>query len=369
MRERTAPVSQGLATSPQLFNLLTLSASVNYALDLFGGERRQVEALAAQVQAQRATEQATYLTLLSNLVDAAIAAAAYRDEIQASRELIGMQQQQVHLAQIQAEAGTAPYSTVLSLQSQLASEQATIPPLEQKLSQSEDLMASLTGRTPAEFAPRQLHLAGLHLPRDLPISLPSELVRQRPDVLLAEASAHAASAQIGVATAAMLPSVTLRGDFSANARSLSHLMDAQGRAWDAAAQISQPLLEGGSLWYRRRAAIDSYRQADALYRQTVLQAFQQVADTLEALGHDASALQADELGLATARQALQLVQSNYAAGLATYLEVLSADAQFHQAQIEDLQGSAVRLQDTVALYAALGGGWWNAPDATSRLSR
>lgn len=366
-RERTAPVTEGLAASPGLFNLFSLSASVNYALDVFGGQRRQIEGLAAAVDLQRATARATYLTLVSNVVDAVIAGAAYRAEITATRELIGLQREQVALARVQAQAGTVPYSNVLSLQSQLASYEATIPQLEQRLSQTEDLLASLAGRTPAQFEPPDIRMADLRLPRDLPVSVPAELVRQRPDVLMAEASAHAASAQIGVSTAAMLPSLTLRGDYSANGTSVGRLFDANGRVWDYGAQLSEPLFQGGTLWYHRRQAIDNYQQSAALYRQTVLAAFQQVADTLRALEHDASALQADDEALDSARQALHLVQVNYAAGLATYLDVLSADAQYHQSQIDELQTLAERYQDSVALYAALGGGWWNlAPGAAGR---
>jgi NodT family efflux transporter outer membrane factor (OMF) lipoprotein len=365
-RQRAAPLIYGqTATPPGIFNLFTLSASVSYALDLFGGERRQVEALGAQVDLQRAGEQATYLTLVSNLVNSVIAAAAYRDEITTSRQLIELQRTQVHLADIQARAGTAPYSNVLSLQSQLASYEATVPQLEQKFAQAEDLIASLAGQVPAQFAAPDIRMADLRLPADLPLSVPADLVRQRPDVLMAEATAHAASASVGVATAAMLPAVTLRADGSGNATTASALWSASGRAWDFGAQLSQPLLQGGALWYRRKAAIDNYREATALYRQTVLGAFQQVADTLRALEHDAGALQADDDALNTSSQALHLIQANYSAGLATYLDVLNADAQFHQAQIDDVQSTAVRYQDTVALYAALGGGWWNLPASSS----
>lgn len=359
-RERSAPVAEGLPLSPGIFNVFSLSGSVSYVLDVFGGQRRAIEGLAAQRDLQRATLQATYLTLVSNVVDGVVAAAAYRAEIGATQELIGLQREQVRLALVQSQAGTAHYSTVLSLQSQLASTEATIPQLQQKLSETEDLLASLSGRTPAQVAPLQIAMQELHLPADLPLSVPADLIRQRPDVLVAEASAHAASADIGVATAAMLPSLSLRADYSANGNSVSRMWLANGRAWDVGAQLSQPIFEGGSLFYRRRAAVDNYREADALYRQTVLAAFQQVADALRALEHDAAGLQADDSALDSAQQALHLVQANYAAGLATYLDVLSADTQFHQAQIADLQTTAVRYQDTVALYAALGGGWWNA---------
>jgi len=359
-RQRFAPLSFGQTAAPNVFNLFTLSASVRYALDVFGGDRRMIEALGAQDDLQRATEQATYLTLLANIVNTVIARAAYHAEVDATRQLITLEREQVGLAEVQARAGTVPYSNVLSLKSQLASYEATIPQLEQKLAQSDDLLATLAGYAPAEWQAPDISLSDLSLPSELPVSLPSDLVRQRPDILVAEAAAHGASANIGVATAALLPSVTLSGDYSANSLTTGKLLAAGGREWSIGAGIEQPLFEGGTLWFKRKAAIDSYRQTTALYRQTVLGAFGQVADSLRALEHDAAALEAQDDALSAAAEALHLVQVNYAAGLATYLDVLNADAQYHQSVINELQAVALRYQDTVALYVALGGGWWNA---------
>jgi NodT family efflux transporter outer membrane factor (OMF) lipoprotein len=359
-RERYSPANLGERSPGSVFNLFTLSASVSYALDLFGGQRRLVEGLRAGADVAHATERATYLTLSSNIVNTVIAKAAYRAEIDASEQLIALQKQQVQLAEVQAHAGTVPYSNVLSLRSQLASYEAAIPQLEQKLAQSDDLLATLAGYTPAEWTAPEVGLADLTLPADLPVSLPSDLVRQRPDILAAEATAHAASANVGVTTAALFPSVTLSGGLEAATNSTSTLFPANGRAWSVGANATAPLFEGGTLWFRRKAAIDSYQQAVALYRQTVLSAFEQVADTLRALDHDAETLGAEEAALAAAKEALHLIQANYEAGLSTYLDVLTADALYHQAQIAELQAIAVRYQDAVALFAALGGGWWSA---------
>jgi NodT family efflux transporter outer membrane factor (OMF) lipoprotein len=368
-RQRLSLQRFGENAPPPLFNLFTLSASVSYALDVFGGERRMIEGLHAQVDLQRATEQATYITLVSNVVNTVIAAAAYRAEIDATRELIALQRQQVALARVQAEAGTVPYANVLTLQSQLAATEATVPQLEQKLTQSEDLLATLSGRTPAEWQPPEIAFAELSLPEQLPVSLPSQLVRQRPDILVAEATAHAASANVGVATAAMLPSLTLTADYSATSTTTAALFATNGRGWDFGANLAAPLFEGGTLWYRRKAALEQYRQAAALYRQVVLGAFGQVADTLRALEHDAAALAAEDAALRSATEALHLVDVNYRAGIATYLDVLAADGQYHQAMINDLQSAATRYQDTVALYVALGGGWWGRADQPSPPSR
>jgi NodT family efflux transporter outer membrane factor (OMF) lipoprotein len=240
-RGRKIPRSAlALGAPPSIFNLFTLSATVSYALDIFGGERRTVEGLGAEVDVARATEHATYLTLWANIVNTVIAKAAYRDEIEATKELIALQKEQVKLAEDQEQAGTVPYSNVLSLKSQLASYEATLPQIEQKITQSDDLLATLTGHAPAEWKPPEFNLADLTLPADLPVSLPSELVQQRPDILAAEATAHAASANVGVATAAELPSVTLSGSYGVNNTSVSNLFAAGGNFWGFGANATAP---------------------------------------------------------------------------------------------------------------------------------
>jgi NodT family efflux transporter outer membrane factor (OMF) lipoprotein len=364
-RQRVPGTRFGASLPPSLFNLFTLSASVSYALDLFGGERRMIEELRTQVDLQRANEQATYIALVANIVNTVVARAAYQAEIEATEQLIDLEREQVKIARIQAQAGTVPYSNVLSLQSVLASNQATIPQLQQKLSQTEHLLATLAGFAPAEWHAPPVRLAELSLPGELPIEVPAQLIARRPDILMAEATAHAASASIGVATANLLPGISLSGSYGASGLTTQTLLAQNGRGFSAGANLTAPLFEGGTLWYRRKAALDTYWQASALYRQAVLGAFAQVADTLRALEHDAAALAAQDLALDAARDALKLAQANYAAGLDTYLDVLYADAQYHQAKINDLAGIAVRYQDTVALYVALGGGWWNAARAAT----
>jgi NodT family efflux transporter outer membrane factor (OMF) lipoprotein len=359
-RQRSSPAALGQKSSGSIFNLFTLSATVSYAIDIWGSERRMVENLGAEVDMASATEQATYLTLSANIANTVIAKAAYHDEIEATQQLIVMQKEQVKLAELQEKAGTVPYSNVLSLRSLLASYEATLPPLEQKLAQTDDLLATLAGHTPAEGTPPEVSLTDFTLPNDLPISVPSDLVRQRPDILVAEATAHAASANVGVATAAMLPSITLNGGYGTNSNATNNLFAAAGNFWSFGAGLTTPIFDGGTLWFKREAATETFQQAMALYRQTVLGAFAQVADTLHALDHDAATLQAEDEALSTAEQTLHLVQANYKAGLNTYLDVLNADVQAHQAKIAKLQTIAARYQDTVALFAALGGGWWNA---------
>ena len=345
-----------------LFNLFTLSATVSYTLDLFGGERRAVEGLGAEVDVARATERATYLSLSANIVNTVIARAAYRAEIEATEQLIALEKQQVEIADVQTQAGTVPYSNLLTLRSQLASVEATIPALAQKLTQADDLLATLAGHTPAEWRPPEVALAGLTFPRELPVSLPSDLVRQRPDILAAEATAHAASANIGIATAALLPSVTLSGSYGANNTSVSNLFAANGTFWGIGANATAPLFEGGTLWFKRKAAIDAYQQAMAAYRQTVLNAFGQVADTLAALDHDAAVLRADDDALEAAQQALHLVQVNYQAGITTYLDVLVADTQYTtrpRSPICKRSPCAIRTPSRYLPRLAAAGGTWS----------
>ncbi len=341
------------------FNLFTLSGGVSYTLDLFGGEHRQVETLGAAVDYQKNAARAASLTLAANVANTLIALAAYRAEIQATQEIVDFETKQVALAGVGARAGTATYAAQLSLQSQLESTEAALPLLNQKAAQAEHLLAVLEGKLPAQSQTPAMSFDTLSLPQKLPVSLPSSLVKERPDILEAEANLHAASAEIGVATAAMLPNITLSAGTGFSDTALSSLFAGPSNLWSLGAGITQPIFEGGMLYYRREAAKDAYDAAAADYQQTVLTAFEQVADTLRALEHDAQTLAAQDRAVATARRSLELVQANYAGGIATYSEVLIADAQYGQARIADIQANASRYQDTVALFAALGGGWWN----------
>jgi NodT family efflux transporter outer membrane factor (OMF) lipoprotein len=360
-RQQFNPMHLGQTAAPNtIFNLFTLSSTVNLALDVFGGQRRTVESLRADVDVQRQVALGTYLTLSGNIVNAVMARAGYVAEIQATEELIAQEQEQVRIAEIQAEVGTVPYLNVLAIQSQLATTTATLAPLRQRVSQTDHLLATLVGAAPAEWTTPAVRLADLTLPEDLPVSLPSDLVRQRPDILAAEAQLHSSSAAIGVATAALFPSFTLSGTAGLSNTVFGNLPTAASAFWTVGANVTAPLFRGGTLWFQRKAAIDAYQQTLANYRQTVLSALAQVADLLRALEHDAEALQAQSQALAAAAETLRLIQVNYEAGTANYLQVLVANAQYHLAVLGQVQAKAQRLQDTAALFVALGGGWWNA---------
>jgi NodT family efflux transporter outer membrane factor (OMF) lipoprotein len=362
-REKLSPAELGQSSqSSNIFNLYTLQATVSYTIDIFGGQRRNVESLQAQVDMQRYTFLGTYLTLSGNIVNAIIAQAAYREQIKATGQIIDIEKEQVGVTEAQVQAGTVAYVNLASLQSQLAATEATLPPLRQKLSQANDLLATLSGHLPAEWTVPQIDLADLRLPGNLPLSLPSELVRQRPDILASEAQLHSASANIGVATAAMFPSFTLSGAYGLSNNSLDNLLKQSSSIWNLGANVVSPIFHGGTLWFMRKAAIDAYNGSLANYRQTVLSGFAQVADTLHALENDAGTLKAQSEAVSASEEALHLVEANYQGGTANYLQVLVANAQYTQAKLGYIQAVAQRYQDTVALFIALGGGWWNKED-------
>jgi NodT family efflux transporter outer membrane factor (OMF) lipoprotein len=364
-RQQTAAAQSGSSTSGHIFNLVTASGTINYALDVFGGSRRTVESLRAQADYQRYESQAACLTLTANVVNTCIARAAYTAEINATVELIGLETEQLQLAEVQVRAGTMAYANVLSLRSQIAANQALLAPLRQDVSQTEHLLATLEGVNPAQVVLPDLDLAGLTLPASLPVSLPSQLVHQRPDILAAEAQMHAASAKIGVATAAMFPSFNISGTYGTAGSSfgnLSALAAASGQFWSIGPTATIPVFQGTSLWFGRKAAIDVYQQSQASYRATVLGAFAQVADSLTALEQDAAALSAQVDARNADAEALALVRVNYHAGLVAYTDLLTSDVQFHEATLTYLAAVGQRHQDTVALFVALGGGWWNAPE-------
>ncbi len=344
---------------PTIFNLFTLSATIGYALDVFGGQRRAVESLQAQVDFQTYTAVATYLTLTANVLNTVIARAAYAEEARATEDIVRDLREQVAITEAQARAGTVPYTGVLSLRSQLAAVEASLPPLLQRVSQADHLLTTLAGHLPAEWTAPAVDFTELKLPDTVPVSLPSELVRQRPDILAAEAQLHQASAEVGVATAALFPSLTLSASLGGNNTTLDSMFASNGTFWSVAAGLTAPIFRGGTLRARRRAAVETYDGALASYRQTVLAAFTQVADTLQALEHDADTLEAEGRATDAASEALRLVRANSQAGIASDLQVLVAFVQYHQARIGEIQARAQRLQDTAALLIALGGGWWD----------
>lgn len=359
-RQRLSPLRLGGSGPGTIFNLYTSSAAIGYTLDVFGLERRTVEGLAAQVDAQRAAAQATYLSLIGNILNTSIAAAAYRADAETTQRLIALQKEQLAMVEAQAEAGLVQASNIVAVKLQLSANEAVLPAILQRKIAAEDLLATLIGFVPAEAKLPKLALENIQLPVTLPISLPSNLVRQRPDILAAEASLHVASAQVGIATAQLFPTFSLTGNYGSNSQHINSLGDSKSRFWSIGSDITYPLFQGGSALARKEAAQAGYESSLARYRQTVLSAFGQVADTLQALAHDAevSAARRQALNLAVEQQ--ELVNANHEAGIVGDLEWLIAGQQVETARIAMTDALAQRHQDTVALFVALGGGWWNA---------
>jgi len=352
-------------TGADTFSLFNASVNVSYTLDLFGGVRRELEALQAQVDYQRFHLEGVYLTLTANIVTTAVKEAALRAQLLTTRDILTLQEKQLDAVENQLRFGSVPRSDLLAQRTEIARTRAALPPLEKELAQTRHLLAVLAGRYPNEAATLPaFDLSSLQLPRELPVSLPSSLVRQRPDIRASEELLHAASAQVGVATANLYPQLTLTGSFGTEAAAIGGLFGSGTSIFNLGAGLLQPLFRGGALNARRRAALAAYDQSAALYRATILQAFQNVADVLRALEADASALEAQAEAEAAARDALDLTRRQFDLGAVNYLSLLNAERQHQQVRIDLVQAQAARFADTAALFQALGGGWWNRAPRT-----
>ena len=350
-----------------VFTLYNASVSLSYTLDLFGVTRRGLEELKAQVDYQRYLLEGSYLTLSSNIVTTAVQEASLRAQIRAVREILKAEEAQLALVNEQFRLGGAARPDVLAQESQLAQTRATLPPLEKQLSQNRHQLSLLAGMPSGEAVQLpEFELTDFTLPGDLPVSLPSSLARQRPDILASEEQLHAACALIGVATANLYPKLTLSGNYGSQATAIADLFSGGTGIWSIGAGLVQPLFHGGELLAKRRAAIAAYDQAEAQYRETVLTAFQNVADVLAALDHDAVTLKAQAEAERTAADSLEVARNQYELGAVSYLVLLNAERQHEQARLGLVQAQAARFADTAALYQALGGGWWNREDAEKR---
>jgi NodT family efflux transporter outer membrane factor (OMF) lipoprotein len=361
-RQQFSPAAFGQAGPPYLFNLYQATVNVSYAPDVFGGQRRQIEATAALADYQRFELEATYLTLTSNVVTAAIQEASLRGQIEATRDIIKIESDQLEVVQHQFEVGAAARTDVLTQQSEVATAQATLPPLQKQLEQQRHVLLALIGRFPSEPRREHITLQSLRLPTDLPLSLPSQLVEQRPDVRAAEAQLHQASAQVGVAIANRLPQFNLTAAYGSAALETAALFTPTTIIWSAAAAGTQPIFHGFTLLHQQRAAEAGYDMAQAQYRNVVLGALQNVADALRALQLDAATLRAQRAALRAASDTLSLAEGQYRLGAITYVTLLNAQRIYQQARLAVVQAQAARFADTAALFQALGGGWWNRSD-------
>ena len=358
--QRTSPaITPVPASGANIFALDTAQLTVAYTFDIWGLNRRTVESLEALADVQSFQVEAAYLSLTANLTVAAITEASLRGQIDATVQIIAINTKMRDTLQRQLDAGYANRSDLAAQQAALAQANATLPPLRKALAQQHDLIAALAGGFPSEGPSGTFRLADLRLPVDLPVSLPSQLIEQRPDVRAAEEQLHSASAQIGIATANTLPSFTINADAGFMNTALAHLLAPQNLIWDLAGNATQTVFDAGTLYHQLQGARDTYQAAAWTYRGTVIAAVQNVADSLRALQNDADALRAARDFERAAKTSFDLANQQMQSGNANVLLLLNAQQSYLQSIIQVVQAQAARLSDTAALFQALGGGWWN----------
>jgi NodT family efflux transporter outer membrane factor (OMF) lipoprotein len=341
-------------------NRWELGPSLAYNLDPFGATRRQVEAQRAATAVARDQALNTYVTLVDQTVVAAFDYAATQAQIGVTQSLVQELESQFELTQTLENAGKITRSDTLQAQTQLENLRATLPSLEQQRDIYRNALAQLTGQTPDAFAMPALTLRDFTLPARLPLSLPSALVQQRPDILAAEHALHEASANIGAAEAARFPALSISAQYAQQTTALSDFLTRPGAIWSVGLNTTAPLFHGGTLTARQHEAEERYRQALASYHSTVIAAFVEVANALQALEHDAQGYAAHSVALGAARANRDLALAQYRAGKYTELQVLTAEQQYQDAALTEVQADVQRFTDSAALFRALGGGWWNA---------
>jgi len=357
--QQSSVISPTLTTPVSLFNLYTAQVLVSYTFDTWGQNRRAVEAMQALADSQGFQVEAAYLALTANIVVAAIQEASLRGQIEATNRIIDANAKMLEILRKQFNEGYANRSDVAAQEAALAQIRATLPPLRKALAQQRDLLSALAGRFPSQEPRETFKLDDLRLPTDLPVSLPAQLIEQRPDVRAAEELLHAASAQIGVAIANMLPNLTISGNRGYTAADIASLFSGPSIFWAVAGNVTQPLFDGFNLLHTERAVQAAYEQAAWNYRTTVLGAFQNVADSLRAIQNDADAVKASSDFEKAAKISLDLATQQMQTGNANVLLLLNAQVTYEQAVIQLVQAQASRVSDTAALFQALGGGWWN----------
>lgn len=344
-------LTSGVAT----FNLYTPQLTVSYVPDLLGGNRRQVESLQAQADASRFEYDAAYITLAANLVSTAIQEAGLRAQIEATQQVIALERESLSVMRRELELGAVAEADVLAQEAALAQVESTLPPFQKSLDQQHDMLAALTGQLPSEAPVSEIKLNQLRLPMTIPVGVPAQLVERRPDVRAAEAQLHAATAEVGVSIANMLPQITLTGAIGNASTSISSLFTSATEFWSAGASLTQTLFAGGTLYHRERAARAGLDAAGAQYRAAVLTAFQNVADSLRALAADQDEVQAEDHAYSASLESLNIARQQVNLGAVGYLALLNAQQTYQQAIIGRAQALTNRYADTAALYQALGG--------------
>jgi len=352
--------------APVYYNFYTAQLSLSYAPDVFGANRREVESLKAQAETQRYQMEATYITLASNVVAAAIQEASLNSQIQTTQRYIDQIARALQILHKQLEFGYVMGIDVATQEAALAQAKQLLPPLQKQLLQTHDLIRALCGDLPNQPVDDDFDLATLHLPQDLPVSLPSKLVEQRPDIRAAEEQMHAASAAVGVAVAARLPQFNITAALGGAAAEIPQMFQSGAPFWNLIGDVTQPLFDGGTLLHRERAADEGLKQAEAQYRSTVIGAFQNVADTLHAIQSDANALAACSEAEQAAKKVLTITEKQYQLGYVNFQTLLNARQAYEQSLVTLVQAKTNSYGDTAALFQALGGGWWNRSDSATQ---
>ncbi len=355
----TETIAPTLTSGASYFTLYTSQLTVSYMPDVFGLNRRQVESLAAQAEFQCFQIEAAYLTLSSNVVAAAVQEASLRAQIEATKSIIEVAAKLLEIQRRHLALGYATGLDVAAQEAALAQAQATLPPLEKQLALTRDMLAALAGRFPSEEMAEKFDLDALRLPQELPLSLPSKLVEQRPDVRAAEAQWHSACAQVGVAVANRLPQISITGAMGGSSTQIGQMFIPGNTFYNLTGSLTQTIFDAGALLHKQRAAEAGLDQAAAQYRSAVINAFQNVADTLHALQSDADALKAAVAAERATRRTFELTRRQLELGSVNYQAVLAAEQGWQQALIHLAQARANRFADSAALFMALGGGWWS----------
>jgi NodT family efflux transporter outer membrane factor (OMF) lipoprotein len=339
-------------------NLYSVGLAASYSPDVFGGTRRAVEQQQALAEVQRDQLAAAYLTLTGDVVNEVLTIASTRLQISTAEELIASDQRNLILTQREFAVGVATRADVLTADSQLAADLTELPTLHKQLDQAYDALAVLAGGTPAEWRTYPFDIREFTLPRQVPLSLPSELVRQRPDILAAEAQLHAESAAVGVAVAQEFPDITLSASLTRDALTAANLFHQFDTLWSAGGALAQPIFEGGALRAQVRAADDAFKAQAATYQSVVLTALGQVADDLWALQYDAELLTVDRHSVDVSLEALRLQQTSYQVGTTNVLNLIDAERTYAQARLAFATAEVQQYEDTAGLLVAVGGGWW-----------
>ena len=364
-RQRQALAQSAQVPAGYTANLFQAGLDLSYTLDIVGGNKRELEGVRAAIDYQRYQVEATWLSLTSSVVATAIQEASLQAQLKVTRDVVDNETKSLDVISKQVQLGALSRSAVLQQQTLIAQSQAQIPALEKALAQTRHQLAVLAGRLPGDDGLPSFDIDSLVLPRELPLSVPSALVRQRPDVRASEALLHEASAQIGVATAALYPQITLSAGVDRQSFKIGKLFDTGTTGWNLAGGLVQPLFNGGALQAKKRAAVAAYDAAQAQYQETVLNAFLNVANTLRAIDTDAAAVVATADAERLANESQALVVRQYQLGAVSYLASLDAQRTWLSTRVALVQARAARFTDTAALFQALGGGWWNAPDAVA----